>query len=116
MIRVAGHCPTCGQRELAIEPDPWGGTSSRSLICVARDCPDPTAADKVLADGEVEHIVTLEEEHFHIQHPLRERIDGELFACPLHAYLASLDSPPVAPGRFRVAPGGDEWTFEELSG
>src|SRR5690242_8844210 len=81
MQRVQGHCPMgCGETLFLGE----GGHVTCSYI----NCPRPTAVDELLADSETEHIVVIGEETFSIQHPLRERLDGELHDCALHLDLS----------------------------
>ncbi len=102
--RVAGHCPGCGGTSLFL-------ANGGHLTCARLDCPDPCAADRVLADRETEHIVVIGETSFNLQHPLRERGE-DLFACDMHARLSALDGPPARPGRYRVTHDGDRfrWT------
>lgn len=91
---VQGRCPWCGAGSLFLGS---GGFITCSLI----GCPNPTGITDLL-DGERDHIVRLEHDTFSIQHPLRERLEGELFDCGLHAYIAGLDGPPRQLGRYRV--------------
>jgi len=105
--RVQGYCPMgCGETLFLAS----GGHVTCSLI----GCPNPCAADAVLGDRETEHVVVIREEGFTVQHPLRERLKGELFDCGLHSYLTNLGGPPAKPGRYRARPDGDQWSFEEL--
>jgi hypothetical protein len=105
---VQGYCPMGCGRTLFL--------ASGGYITCARDkCPDPGAASDLLADAEHEHIAVLGEDTFSIQHPLRERLNGELFECPLHAYVSELDGPPRRPGRYRVRQSGDRFSWETLS-
>lgn len=112
---VQGYCPMgCGETLLLGE----GGYVTCSWI----ECPDPEAVTKLLAvKPETDHIVLFaEDDGFTLQHPVRERIAGNLFDCELHEYLVSLAGPPVLPGRYRVVvvpPEGSNacgWTFEEI--
>lgn len=109
--QVIGQCPMgCGQTLSLGE----GG----HVICGSRECPDPISVDKLLSvPPEVEHIVVFEDgDTFTIQHPLRERLQGDLSKCSVQAYLCYLVGPPVRPGRYRVSPSpdGSGWAFEEL--
>lgn len=92
---VAGHCPMGCGRTLFVAK---GG----HITCSWHDCPHPGAVDDLLADPETEHVVTFDDKGFAIQHPLRERLDGELFDCRLHQDLRDLAGPPVRPGRYRA--------------
>lgn len=102
--KVAGYCPMgCGEKlYLGV-----GGY----ITCGWLQCPHPDAASTILGDGETQHIVVLEQDTFSIQHPLRERLNGDLFDCGLHAWIVALDGPPRTPGRYRVTqdPNGDVW-------
>lgn len=93
--RVRGYCPMgCGTTLFVGE----GG----HVTCSWRGCPDPGAVDKILAERETEHIIHFADDGFDVQHPLRERIAGELFTCTLHQDLRELGGPPVPPGRYRA--------------
>jgi hypothetical protein len=60
---------------------------------------------QILADPETEHLVELGERTFSLQHPLRERLDGLLFACEVHDVIRSLDGPPSERGLYRTVDG-----------
>ena len=98
---VTGYCPMgCGQTLFV--------GSGGYVTCSWVDCPRPDAVAELLSERETEHIVVLEEGTFSIQHPLRERLDGDLFTCSLHEWLSEQDGPPEEPGRYRVRePYGD---------
>lgn len=72
------------------------------ITCSFIHCPRPDAVSDILADRETEHIVELDRETFSVQHPLRERLDGDLFRCKLHAESSEMDGPPRVTGRYRV--------------
>lgn len=72
------------------------------ITCSHLDCPDPAAVSKILADAETEHIVEIRSDGFSIQHPLRERINGRLYDCPLHEELVTQGGPSKKPGRYRA--------------
>jgi hypothetical protein len=101
VIWIKGHCPMgCGPTLFVGE----GGY----VTCSFNECPAPSAASDILADAETEHVVELRATDFSLKHPLRERIDGELFDCPAHEHLESLRRPPEVPGRYRmyIGPNG----------
>lgn len=104
--KVKGCCPMgCGDTLFL----GTGGYVTCSLI----GCPDPSAASEILEDPETEHIVVFDEKGFTVQHPLRERLAGELFDCPLHEYCRRFDGPPVVAGRYRAHAVADgQWRFE----
>mgnify|MGYP000885609917 FL=1 len=95
--KVAGSCPVCGSRSLFI-------ASGDYVTCGYLQCPDPTFVADLLVDHcrVRDHIVNLGDTSFSIQHPVRERRDGELFDCGLHAWLNRLTGPPRVGGRYRV--------------
>lgn len=93
--QIRGQCPMgCGET-LLIGPTGY-------VTCSLISCPNPTALATILDERESEHIVKLEHDRFSVQHPLRERVEGELFDCGLPAYLSGLGGPPREPGRYRV--------------
>lgn len=102
--RVAGVCPMgCGETLFL--------ANAGHVTCSYLPCPNPCAADEILHDRETEHIVVLTDESFSIQHPLRERLNGELFDCGLHQWMCSLSGPPRREGRYRVRSAGPDWFF-----
>ena len=94
--KVKGNCPMgCG------------GTlflgSGGYVTCAWSRCPNPTAmADLMLDHAEAHHVVNVGDETWTIQHPMRERLNGELFECPLHTFMAGLSGPDRKPGRYIV--------------
>lgn len=109
--QVKAYCPWCGHRGLFV------GVEGH-LTCPAVECRRPTAADELLDDQEIAHVVTLGDTEFTIRHPLHERLDDRLMECDLHRYLADLSGPPWAPGRYRVqrAQSTDQWRWNRLEG
>jgi hypothetical protein len=105
---VIGFCPACGQETLFL------GTGAR-IACSRLTCPRPTAADEILGTRELDHIVVTTMTDYCMQHPLIERLDGELFDCALSQHLESLDGAPVAPGRYRVISAEDDWVWEPMT-
>jgi len=105
--RVKGYCPFgCGETLFLGN----GG----HITCALIGCPDPGAVDQILSNRETEHIVVFNEKNWSCQHPLRERLHGDLFGCELVAYLSERGGPPVKTGRYRVRGAGDKWECEEL--
>lgn len=119
-IEVAGYCPMgCGMTLVL---------AGQNVTCSAPDCPCPDAVFALLQDPETEHVVTIRENGFMVQHPLRERLNGDLHKCELHQELQALGGPPEKPGRYRAVPhepdadsepwpGGDAlgcWDLERL--
>lgn len=93
---VKGFCPMgCGSTLFVAS----GGYVTCSFI----HCPNPTAVSDLLADREVEHVVQFDEDDFTVRHPLRERLGDALMDCELHHFIAELDGPPVALGRYRAS-------------
>lgn len=117
MLKIDGaRCPECGG-ELEVQPvfSDEVADDHGELSCLRVDCKRPRAAGELLADPETEHIVVFDEHGFTIQHPLRERLDAELFTCGLHEHLRAHDGPPGAPGRYRARSSYGHWTLESLS-
>jgi hypothetical protein len=100
---VAGYCPMGCGRTLFLG-------ASGHVTCSGAHCPRPDAVDVLLGDRETEHVVELGAWGFSVQHPLRERLDGALFGCGLHAAIAEQDGPPEVPGhRYRVRAFDQPW-------
>jgi hypothetical protein len=99
--RLQGQCPMgCGDT-LFVGSDGY-------VTCSWHKCPNPSAVADLLLDHAIpNHIVVLGPTAFHILHPLRERLLGELFDCPLHEHLNTLSGPPRQIGRYRVIEQGD---------
>lgn len=97
MERIQGHCPMgCGETLFLGD----GG----HVTCSWVECPRPTAVDELLASSEIEHRAMIRETSFTIEHPLRERLDGELHKCVIHEELQALCGPPSKPGLYRLVP------------
>jgi hypothetical protein len=66
------------------------------------------AVEKLLSQPESHlDIVQIDGDGFSILHPLRERLDGGLFDCPVNKALAAMAEPPALPGRYRATIGED---------
>lgn len=90
-----------------------------TLRCFAQDCPRPEAAELVLSTTETEHLVLIGPPMFSytIQHPLRERLEGQLFQCPTAAEVSdTVHQHMEEPGVYRVIRGGDRQLHWELIG
>lgn len=99
-IDVGGCCPMgCGMT-LILSGQEWSGEGD--VACSNPDCPRPDAVRMLLQNPETEHVVTIREGGFTVEHPLRERLDGALHQCELHQDLQAADGPPEKPGRYRV--------------
>lgn len=103
---VQGHCPMGCGKTLFLAADGY-------VTCSWAHCPNPSAVADLLAVNEPHHIVELTERDFRLQHPMRERLEGELFDCALHQFLNGLDGPPRKPGRYEAV-GDGPWTFLAL--
>ncbi len=100
MADMQAPCPMCRERKLHLMP-------TGLIRCLNRACPRPSAAQEIL-DGDVgADIVQIDVFSFSMIHPLRERLDGGLFGCPVARHLEALNSPPAAPGRYRAKIGDD---------
>jgi hypothetical protein len=81
--------------------------SGGMIMCLAKDCPDPGAVTGILSDPETRDVVQIDEDGFSILHPLRERVNGSPFDCPVNKALIAMPGPPAPPGRYRAAIGED---------
>jgi hypothetical protein len=93
-------CPMCSERKLHI-------LVSGVIRCLNRKCPRPMGAQEILDGDPGADIVQIDEGGFSILHPLRERIDGGLFDCPVNKAILAMAEPPAPPGRYRAALGED---------
>lgn len=101
VISVAGNCPACGGRSLAL-------TGDDELACIYQGCPRPSAVHELLSREQISsHRVRIEEGGFSIEHPLVERLDGQLFTCALHVWLLESFQAPRDPGNYLVHPLAD---------
>lgn len=114
--KVQGYCPMgCGQTLFL--------GSSGYVTCATLECPRPDAASLLLEEQETDHVaIFADDDTFSLLHPLRERLEGELFDCRLHNHLSSLSEAPVAPGKYHVSYlgagnglWGESWEFEEIT-
>lgn len=102
--KVEGFCPMgCGATLFL--------GSGGYVTCSWVKCPNPGAASDILAVRETEHIVEFRDSTFDVLHPLRERLNGELFDCPVHKHITGLSGPPVLPGRYRAYDSGGRGTI-----
>lgn len=110
--QVHGCCPGCGGRTLVLY-------DHGHITCSLLGCPDPTAADRLLDVGEIEHLVEFGPDGFKVIHPLRERLTDDpfdMFDCALDQWCRDLSGPPVKPGRYRaVADDNGGWQFSEVT-
>jgi hypothetical protein len=76
--KIVGHCPVCGRQTLRLKR---GGL----IHCANTACVNRVAVTALLGTKEIEHtIVVRDDESWTLQHPLRERISGDLFECRFH--------------------------------
>lgn len=101
MIRdLTAPCPMgCGQRLHLME--------TGVIRCFAKDCPHPMAAQEILEGDTGADLLRIEEDGFSLLHPLRERLAGGLFDCPVGKALCAMDGPPALPGRYWARMGED---------
>jgi len=104
---VRGYCPMgCGE-SLILE--------GARIKCNDFACSNPEAVHLILDNRETEHIVVIGAHDFTIKHPLRERIEDNLFECPINQALLALPGPPEEPGTYRVYTiGADQLQFERI--
>lgn len=107
--KVQGNCPACGRASLFL------GTGGH-VTCSELSCPKPEAPDRILADRETEHIVTIRNGDYTIKHPLREHLDGGLDHCELHDHLSGLNGPPLPSGQWRAQKHADgKWSWMPIN-
>lgn len=93
---LQGHCPACGRTSLMTG-------SGGHITCGHLECPDPTALDRLLDDGETEHLLTVHRDgSFTLRHPLKERLDGALESCRVHETAAHRSTRLPECGRYRT--------------
>lgn len=93
---VKGHCPACGRTSLVVGVENY-------LVCGHLECPDPEALNRLLDDGETDHVITIHRDSsFTLTHPLADRASGVLDWCPVHRSAMDHSSRFPAPGRYRV--------------
>jgi hypothetical protein len=91
------------------------GGGSGGLTCLARNCPDKNAAQKILSDGETEHVVVYKGGTYVVRHPLRERIGDALVECEVAAAVFRFGDHPREDGRYRAMIGEDgELVLKEI--
>lgn len=105
---VVGQCPMgCGET-LALD-------YLHRVYCIMADCPRQMATHEILSEIVTDHIIEVRAHDFTLKHPLRERLDGDLFDCHMHRDLHELDSAPVPVGRYAVTYDEDgELHFEDV--
>lgn len=97
--KIAGYCPMgCGQTLFR--------GSGGYITCSWVSCPCPDAVATLLENPETEHIVVISDETFDVQHPLRERLQSDLFRCDLHDWFRTRSGHWTRPGRYRVLGSG----------
>ena len=109
-LLAAAKCPMgCGT---TLEVNDLG-----TLRCFAQDCPRPDAAELILSTTETEHLVLIGSPLFSytIQHPLKERLEGQLFECPYAPDVSdNVHKRMERPGIYRVERDDLQklmWTF-----
>lgn len=85
LVNVQGYCPACGQQKLHVHSEVG------MIHCLNPKCPDSGAANKILQDPEVEHVVTFKGEGSWVtRHPLKERVGNQLVECEVHDLLVEV--------------------------
>lgn len=104
--RVQGFCPMgCGETLLL---DPAEGT----VYCSKWECPQENSVTLILSNPHIEqHVVEIRENDFTVKHPLRERIEDDLFSCELNQTLSGWPSAQIEPGLYRTTDGTE---FEKV--
>jgi Family of unknown function (DUF6085) len=106
-IMTTAHCPAC--------TDPVGVNRLGKLVCRNAGCSRPTAAEEILSETELGHIIDIGDISWSMKHPLVERIRDELLKCDFIQYMKNTGGPPQPPGRYRVTEtAGGSWNWERL--
>ncbi|MBN7792399.1 DUF6085 family protein [Microbacterium esteraromaticum] len=82
----------------------------RERTTVAADSAAVAIAVLIDMTGGHHHIVQADGETFTLQHPLIERLTGDLFDCSIHARIAAGE--PLEKGRYRVLMNDDPTDFD----
>lgn len=104
---VRGYCPMgCGETLIL---------DGARIKCSDFACSNPEAVHLILDNSETEHVVRIDEDDFSVKHPLRERIEDDLFECTVFRKIALMDHPYQEPGIYRVSVvGQDQLHFERM--
>ncbi len=84
--------------------------ATRERIAIAEDAAAVAIAVLIDMTGGAHHVVKADGETFTLQHPLTERLTGDLFACDIHAHIAAGE--PLEKGRYRVLMKDDPTDFD----
>lgn len=82
-------------------------------VAIANDAAAVAIAALVDLTGGPDHIVQADGETFTMQHPLTERLTGDLFDCEVHAHIAAGE--PLEKGRYKAV-WSDESSDDDLGG
>lgn len=106
-LKVQGYCPMgCGE---TLEVNKRGAVS-----CGGGDCMDPHAVQEILNQSEHRHILNIDTAGWTLKHPLAERVQDELFECPIGARMHVVALDRVEHGRYAVSLDDDQWKWEKL--
>lgn len=76
--------------------------SARERGEIAADAASVAVAVLLHHTGGNDHLLQSDGDTFTLQHPIAERINGDLFDCDIHAQIT--DTIALAKGRYRVTP------------
>jgi|SRR5690349_4052702 len=115
---VLGYCPACGGHDtLRLVP------GQGYVRCSADDCPDPDAVSDLLDPPEGmhirDHLVKLTRDQVNVQHPMIERIEGELFGCAVASAIIEAGRSALEDGTYAVqvtdlADHPNDWNWERI--
>lgn len=114
-LSIAGYCPGCGHETLYRG---FGG----QLACCNDHCPRPEVARALFNDPRlIQHVVKVAKDssgsrRWMMMHPLYERVDDIIHACPLAAALRDMQAlwPDTPPGLYLVEHDGSQWRLEAV--
>lgn len=87
--------------------------AAHERVAIASDAAAVAIAVLIDLTGGHDHTVQADGETFTLQHPLTERLTGDLFDCDIHKHIAAGE--PLDKGRYRVV-WSDEPTDDDLGG
>lgn len=98
IISVEGRCPQCGHEELKVN------AANPKVYCHNPQCTRPDAVTRLLKESDPDHVLVVKEGFWTLKHPLRERLEGDLFGCEIANAVAALDGVEVeGDGRYHVS-------------
>lgn len=105
---INAFCPSCGN-QLSV-------SHFKEIVCTNLQCDHPSAASALLNVLHInKHLVELTSIGFTTLHPIIERLDNQVFNCPVHDEIenAPYESRPF--GRYVIDKIDDQWEWTYLT-